>query len=165
MTWNPRVFDDYLAALRLAFEEEISGEAYFARLSGFHSGRPAHALSLLARVETALISAVRPLILRHRIATADDGILRAAGRQEADTKAGMPWNQLVDEMVAGFPAFVTEFEQIENMAPPEDAALVRLFTLHEVAALDFARMEAAGNADSLAPLEAFLAEYGGQDPA
>ena len=160
MTLTARLFEDYNAALLLFAEEEISGEAYFARLASFHSGRQSHALLLLARMESVVASAARTLLVRHGLATADASALRGAGQAEADAKAGTPWRDLVAEMTADFPAFVEEFEQVERLAPADERAVVRIFTKHEVAALEFARLEAGGNVDSLAPLERFLAEHG-----
>ncbi len=160
MTRTARLFDDYSAALLLFAEEEIAGEAYFARLASFHSGRQSRALLLLARMESVVGAAARPLLAGYRLATADATALRSAGQTEADAKAGMPWRDLVSEMTADFPAFIEEFEQVERLAPADERAVVRVFRKHEVAALEFAKLEAGGNADSLAPLERFLAEHG-----
>lgn len=161
MAQVPRTFTDYHAALVMAVQEEIAGEAYFARLAELHPGRGRQALTLLARVEAATAAATRPLVERHGLALDPPSTLRAAGRAEADRDGATPWPDFVAAMAENYPAFTAEFEQIAALAPPEDAALCAILVDHEVAAVDFARLEAVGNADSFAPLEAFLARHGG----
>jgi hypothetical protein len=157
MVRNVRVFSDYEAALILSYEEEISGEAYFARLAEFYSGRPSQALLLLGEIETCTAAAIRPLLDRHKLVTADPAGLWAIGRAEAEIHNGDTWPTLVAHMVKKFPDYVEEFEQIERLAPAGDQDLIGVLKAHEVAAIEFARKEADGRPDSLAPLEAFLA--------
>lgn len=157
----PRTFTDYRAALVMAVQEEIAGEAYFARLAELHPGRGRQALALLSRVEAATAAATRPLVERHNLALDPPEALRAAGRAEADRDGARPWPDFVAAMAENYPAFTAEFEQIAALAPAEDAALCAVLVDHEVAAVDFARLEAAGDPGSFAPLEAFLARHGG----
>lgn len=159
MTQAPRAFTDYRSALLMAVQEEIAGEAYFARLAELHGGRARLALTLLARVEAATAVATLPLLARHGIASAPAESLQHAGRAEADRDGRTPWPQFVAAMAETYPAFTAEFEQIAALAPPEDAALCAVLVDHEVAVVDFARLETEGNADSLAPLEAFLTRH------
>ena len=155
-----RVFSDYPATLVLFGEEEISGEAYFARMADFYPGRQRRALLLLAEIERRTVSVMRPLLERHGLAVADTVALAAAGRAEAERRSGASWRQLVADMASGFPVFVEEFRQIEQLAPAADLSVVRLLTQHEVAAVEFAVLEVRGDADSHCPLEAFLAGFG-----
>ena len=159
MVRNVRVFSDYEAALVVSYEEEISGEAYFARLAEFYSGRQSRALLLLAQIEKCTALAIRPLLDRHRLVAADPAKLRAIGRAEAETHIGDTWQTLVAGMVSKFPDFVEEFEQIERLAPVKDRELIGILKEHELAAIEFARTEAAGAPNSLTPLEAFLADH------
>ncbi|HUS53147.1 MAG TPA: hypothetical protein VMY41_03975 [Thermohalobaculum sp.] len=152
-----RVFSDYPAALVLFYEEEISGEAYFARMADFYPGRQRRALLLLAEIERRTASAMRPLLERHGLAVAGAAGLAAAGRTEAEQQSGATWQKLVAEMASGFPVFVAEFEQLEQLAPASDRSLISVLTRHEVAAIKFAQLEDAGNTESLRPLEEFLA--------
>jgi len=152
-----RVFSDFPATLVLFYEEEISGEAYFARMADFYPGRERRALLLLAEIERRTASAMRPLLERHGLAVADTVALAAAGRAEAEQRSSASWQKLVADMVSGFPVFVAEFEQLEQLAPASDRSVVRVLTRHEVAAVEFAVLEYAGNVDSLCPLEEFLA--------
>ena len=159
MARGVRVFSDYEAALLLSYEEEISGEAYFARLAELYSGRQSQALLLLAKIERCTAFTIRPLMDRHRLVAADPVELRAVGRAEAETHIGDTWQTLVAGMVSKFPDFVEEFEQIERLAPAEDSELIGVLKAHEIAAIEFVRKEAKGAPNSLAPLEAFLAGH------
>jgi hypothetical protein len=156
MTRRARTFPEYKAALLLFYEEEIAGEAYFARLAEFFDGRPRRALLLLAKMEAVTAAAIAPLLARHGIVAADTGTLRASGRKAADAQRGIAWQEFVAEIVTDYPAFLDEFAQIERLAPAADKGPIDILTPHEVAAIAFAKLEATGDPDSLAPLEAFL---------
>jgi hypothetical protein len=154
----PRRFATYDDALRVAYEEEIAGESYFRALASRHEGSAAEALTLLAEVEAATAAALAPLIARRRLATATVEALAAKGAADAEARAQMAWPALAAWMAESFPAYIAEFEAIEAMGPPADAAALRLATEHERAAVAFATLEAAGDPDSFAPLRAFLAQ-------
>lgn len=152
-----RKFDDYHQALIVSLDEEISGEAYFARLAEYHSGHARRALKLLAEMESVTAAAIAPLLAEHGLRGGDRQELQHSGRAEADVQKSVSWQARVSAMVADFPAFVEEFKQIELLAPPADLETVAFVTQHEVAAVEFAMREAASRADSLTPLEDFLA--------
>lgn len=157
MTAVARTFPDYRAALLMSLEEEISGEAFFARLATFHAGRASLALTMLAEVEAATAGAIRPLAERHGLAVAADAGLRSSGEAEADRRRGMSWRELVAEMATTYPVFVQEFEAIEGLAPKDDRKALRILVAHEVAAVRFAEMEMLNDPASLVPLQEFLA--------
>lgn len=158
MTAEARAFGTYRDALRLAYEEEIAGEAYFRRLAERYDGRAAKALTLLAAVEAATAAALAPVVGRRGVSTASPDALAAQGVADADAMAAMAWPALAAWMAETFPKFIAEFEAIEALGPPEDAAALRIATDHERAAVAFAAREAAGDPDSFAPLHAFLAQ-------
>jgi hypothetical protein len=84
--------------------------------------------------------------------------LRLDGRREADALRGESWESLIAGMRSSLPVFIEECAAVELLAPREDLRVVRLVTGHEVALLDFAEREAAGDPGSLEPLERFLSE-------
>ena len=155
----PRRYTDVRAALQLSYEEEISGAAYFAHLASLFEGRPHEALMLLARIEAVTAAAIRPLVVHYGIEPQPSATLRAAGRAEAERRRGQSWAMLVAEMARDFPAYVVEFDEIIALAPAEDRAGLAVLRDHEVAAVDFAQMERAGDPGSLSPLHDFLARY------
>lgn len=155
----PRRYTDFRAALQLSYEEEVSGAAYFAELAGFFDGRPHEALMLLARIEAVTAAAIRPLVVHYGIEAQPSATLRAAGRTAAESRRGHSWPMLVAEMARDFPAYVAEFDEIIALAPAAERASLSVLRDHEVAAVDFARLELAGDAESLSPLKGFLARY------
>lgn len=161
-TQQPRDFNDYAAAIVLAYEEEISGEAFFQHLASFYSARQRQAMLLLAEVERLTAISARPLIERHGLTTADPVALHIQGKASAEALRGTSWDALISGMVRNYPAFVLEFEQIERLAPAADRVLTRVLIEHEVAAVEFAELEAAGDGQSLRPLEAFIAARRGE---
>ncbi len=156
MVLKARIYKDYKTALIMSYEEEISGEAYFAHASSFFTGRGRDALLLLAQVEAATAAAIYPLLERYGFATTNPDELRASGRAEADLKSGLSWTETVAEMVTDYPAYVEEFENLERLAPERDRKFVDVLIKHEIAAIEFAKLEAAGDQNSFAPLNTFL---------
>jgi hypothetical protein len=61
-----------------------------------------------------------------------------------------------DNTVARYPGYVDDFEGLERLAPDEDLPALKLLTQHEVAAIEFAGREVAGEADSAASLHRYL---------
>lgn len=155
----PRRYTDFRAALQLSYEEEVSGAAYFAELAGFFDGRPHEALMLLARIEAVTAAAIRPLVARYAIDAAPSATLRAKGCAAAESRRGHGWAMLVAEMARDFPAYIAEFDEIIALAPEAERAGLAVLRDHEVAAVDFARMELAGDPGSLSPLHDFLTRY------
>lgn len=156
---TPRHFADFREGLVASYEEEISGEAYFSALAKHYEGRAQEALRLLSHMEAMTAATIFPVVARHGLKIADVPILQSEGRREAEGRRGTGWNELVTQMAEEFPAHVSEFEEILAMAPVADARELGILVDHEAAAVEFARLERAGNAKSHAPPHAFIARY------
>ena len=63
-------------------------------------------------------------------------------------------------MVREYPAYLEEFSGLKAIAPQEAFDVMDLLYAHEVAMIDFAKLELAGNRDPGAPLDAFLVRLG-----
>ncbi len=146
----------YLETLQTYYEEEVAGEAWFRTLADLFEGPRRDKMLLLAEVERHTAEIVRPLIDAYGITPKSVESLRTEGREQARESA-QDWNGLLDEMRKDFPQYVAEFEALEAMAPQADRAILKRMTEHEVVAIAFLEREAAGDADSTAPLDAFLA--------
>ena len=59
-------------------------------------------------------------------------------------------------MVNRYPGYLEDFTALERMAPEEDRYALNNLTDHEVAAIEFAKRELAGDPDSLASLYDYL---------
>lgn len=156
---GPRRFDHYPSALILFWEEEIGGIAFFRALSQGFVGRQKRALELLAEAEVITADLLRPLLDKYGLKAADPEGLTAGGIREAKALGEVSWAELLKRWQVGFPDFVDEFEQIERLAPPPDLPRLKCVTAHEIAAVDFLNLELQGSADSLRPLEDFVATY------
>ena len=153
----PRPGRRYLDTLLLFYEEEIMGEAYFAALAE-RLPDPARRAKMekLAEVERHAAAAVRPLIEKYALAPRGRAELAALGRADAD--AGPQDREgLIAHMQATFPGCVDDFRALEAIAPEADLPALSRLTEHEVVAIDFLARERAARADSLAPLDAYLA--------
>jgi dimethylamine/trimethylamine dehydrogenase len=149
--------DNYLDTLLLYYEEEIMGEVYFAGLAAHFSEPGAAAkLKLLAGVEERAARAVRPLIERHRLVPRESAELTALGSAHVAEHRDLTWHGFVSYMAERYPAYIDDFEGLERLAPMEDLAALKVLTAHEHAAIEFANRELAGDADSIAPLVAYI---------
>ena len=147
----------YLETLQLYYEEEIEGEAYFARLADrFDDPEHARKLRLLAEVERHAASGVAPLIEKHGLAPRPRDALITSGYADADTTS-LDWSALIAEMQESYKGYLSAFEALEAMGPAEDKARLSFLTEHEVAAIKFLDLETSDPAKSAAPLEAYLA--------
>lgn len=148
---------DYLKTLTLYYEEEIEGEGYFRALAD-RLENPGHRekMELMARVETHAAAAMRPLLEKYRLTPRGAADLRAKGQAQAANDRA-EWPALIAGMQASFPAYMEDFARLEAMAPPEDLPALKVLTAHEAAAIAFLDLEAAGAADSAAPLRRYLA--------
>ena len=70
--------------------------------------------------------------------------------------ASFDWLEFMAYMVNRYPGYLEDFTALEKMAPEEDLYALNNLTEHEVAAIEFAKRELAGDPDSLAPLRDYL---------
>ena len=134
----------------------MQARPYFAAMASRISG-PAQRdkLQLLADVERHAADITRPVVEKYGLSPRPEAALMAEGRAEA--QAGThDWMTLLEQMRTSYPGYVNDFKALEAMAPHEDRPRLALLTEHELAAIRFLDAEAAGLADSAAPLRAYL---------
>jgi dimethylamine/trimethylamine dehydrogenase len=149
--------DTYRKTLLDYYEEEIMGEAYFdALVKNFDGEGERDNLRLLARVERCAAEAVEPLLRIHGLTARDEAVLKSLGEADVAAHRDYGWREFMAYMVARYPGYVDDFEALERLAPDEDLPALKLLTQHEVAAIEFAAGEVAGEADSAAPLHRYL---------
>lgn len=160
MTATARRFDSFEQAFALSFEEEISGETYFAALSEAEPD-PRHAaiFAKLSRIEAATVAALRPLATALGLTPADEAAVQQSGRDAVRNRKPRSFVEFMAHIDRDYPAYVEEFAQLDALAPPEAKAAARLLTDHEVAMIDMARIVLAGEGDPHAPLDAYLARF------
>jgi len=150
----------YFEALLKAYEGEIAGEVYFKTLSGMFT-EPTYSrnLLLLAAVEQRTSTALQPLINRHRIKSSNRAELVTLGQSWVTERAFRHWKDLIDHMTNHYPGYIEKFKALEAAGPIEDKAALKILVEHEIALLDFAECEKAGDTNSRVRLQSFLAEY------
>jgi len=154
----------YRDTLLLYYEEEVMGEAYFEALAPhFDEDGAAEKLRLLAAVEHRAAQAVEPLLARHGLTPRDAGELAALGVNDIAAHRDLTWHDFVTYMAKRYPAYIDDFEGLERMAPEDDLPALKFLTEHEHAAIDFANRELAGDAESAAPLRAYIADPGPEE--
>ena len=146
----------YLDRLKQYYEEEIEGEAYFARIADrLTTPDQADKMRLMGKVETFAAAAVRPLLDKYGLTPRATTDLHATGRDQADAEPD-DWDTLIAGMRESFPAYIADFKGLEAMAPPEDLPALRTLTDHEFAAIAFLESEAAQTGDTTEPLRRYL---------
>ncbi len=149
--------DEYQATLLRYFEEEIMGEGYFYGLAEkFPEQHQRQKMIYLARVERYAAESVKPLLKKYNLEARSDCDLHEIGKKDIEKSVSMGWNGFVGYMVERFPEYMPEFKGLEAMAPNEDLVELQILTEHEVAAIEFAKLEKVGDPNSIRPLLAYL---------
>lgn len=152
---------DYRPILLLFYEEEVIGEALFLGLAArFTAPDQSEKARLLSQMERRVADAVRPLLERHALFPRSDSELHAIGAAEASALRHLSWDAFLRKIEAEFPVFLEEFAALNRVAPATDRPALAAFDDHEIATIDFARRELAGDSDSKAPLTAFIERFG-----
>ncbi|MCE8522677.1 hypothetical protein KBY30_16910 [Ruegeria pomeroyi] len=155
---KPRRFPDYQTALKVAFDEEIAGRAYFLMLARKYPEQR-QALQLIARIEAVTASILRPPVTRAEITPGDPEILNSKGQAEAAVEQ-RPWLEFVWSMANDYPAYIQEMTDLLHIAPSADRAALEALVAHEQAIVDFALAETRGDSKSMQPLIDFLRRHG-----
>jgi dimethylamine/trimethylamine dehydrogenase len=156
----PQDPSEYQATLQLFYEEEVIGEAFFAGLANrFPELRAHRAMRLLSAMERCVVDFVRPLLDKYDLRPRGDAELHGMGSLEAEHRATSTWHDYVTSIATSFPVFLEEFAALRRVAPAADLPLLKIFDDHEIAAIEFAKREIAGDPDSLDSLTDFLAAY------
>jgi hypothetical protein len=156
MPQTSRVFTDFVPTLQLFIEEELQGEALFRRLADYHQGKTRNVFQIMAAIESGVIAAMQPAIVRHGLELANPKTLYEEGRREADAMSSMTWAEFLKHVHEDYPAFNDEFDQLLRLAPATDRADVQLLVDHELAFTNFVAAERRGDPNSLDILTAFL---------
>ena len=149
-----RTTDKYLKTLLSYYEEEIEGEAYFYGLVDHFEEQ--EKLTVLARVERHAASSVVPLLEKYDLVPRDESELKTRGESYVGRHASFDWLEFMTYIVKRYPDYLEDFTVLKIMAPEEDLCALNILTDHEVAAIEFAKRELAGDPDSLAPLYDYL---------
>lgn len=155
---HPSEAMSYKDTLRLYYEEEIMGEAYFGALASHSSDKLAQEkLHLLAQVEQHAAGAVEPLLRKYALTTRTKSELFELGRRDAEAHTSWDWAQFITHITQHYPNYLEQFANLESMAPERDLPVLRFLTEHETVTIEFAKAEQAGDSNAVAPLTRYLA--------
>ena len=144
----------YLKTLLSYYEEEISGEAYlYALAQHFDETDKIH---LLARIERRAAESIQPLLVKYGLEPRDESVLNREGRSYLESHESYSWPEFMEHIVKRYPGYLDEFHALEQMAPVDDLPALNILTDHEVAVIDFAKKEIAGDPASIRPLLQYL---------
>ena len=133
------------------------GEAYFQGLAEhFQEPHQKGKMKLLGKVERHAAEAVRPLLEKYNLKPRPDKELGPIGVESIKDSRKRNWRDLMIYMSERYVGYVDDFEALERMAPECDLPALKILTDHEVAAIEFANLEIAGDGDSAAPLRMYL---------
>ncbi len=147
--------DEYLDTLLAYYEAEIGGEAYFEALAEHFD--ESEKVLLLARVERHAADAVQPLLEKYGLVPRSEAAIKRERRIYLALHQSYSWLEFMTYMVERYPGYLDEFRSLEQMAPVADSPALRVLTNHEVAVIEFAKREIAGDPGSLNPLHEYLA--------
>lgn len=158
MNAKARQFDSFDAAFAMAFEEEVSGETFFAALGETEPDPRRAALWVkVALIENRTVAALRPLAEALGVTPTDEAEVRRIGRDQAREWQALPFAEVMAIMVRDYPtSYLAEFEAMLPLAPAQAVSAVQLLIDHEIAIIDMARVELSGKGDPAAPLDAYL---------
>lgn len=149
--------NEYLETLVQYYEEEVEGEAYFAEAAkAYEDPLTREKLELLAECERHAAEAVEPLVKKYGLTPKNAAQLQDSGRKDAQATE-ISWAKMVEGMNQTYPGYLDDFKGLEALGPAEDQQRLNFLTEHEVAAIEFLRLEAIDPTNSVAPLRKYLA--------
>jgi hypothetical protein len=154
-----RKFRSFNEGLRVSYEEEVSGDAFFTELAQHQAPSNRITLLMFAEIERITISCLKHLIAKYNIVTTDEDSLRQDGTREAASLKHEKWHVIIAKIIENYPTFIDEFCGLHDMAAAEDTATIDILIEHEQAMLDYAIRQQAGEANPRMPLENFIQKY------
>ena len=148
---------EYFDTLVQYYEEEVEGEAYFAEAAkAYDDPLVRDKLILLAECERHAAESVEPLVRKYGLTPKSAEALQESGRKDARATE-VNWPKMLQGMNETYPGYIDDFKGLEALGPPEDQQRLNFLTEHEVAAIEFLRLEAIDPKNSVGPLKEYLA--------
>ncbi len=153
----------YRDGIRSAYEGELIGERLYRTLAMCRSDLDQRAkLDAIADVERLTNGRLKPIAERLGIAPADAEIQAIVRRRVAELST-LGWSDFIARANRDWPPYIARFEELQPLAPSDDGPAIRSLIDHELALVEFARVEqsalersAVGAEASLRVLQAFL---------
>ena len=151
--------EQYLEKLRIFYEAELKGQAYFNALAEqLDDSSQTLKMQLLAQVEQHAALSVFPLIKKYGLLAQNMVVLNASGQKQAQKGAG-DWSDLIAEMRKACHRHIHDFKRLEAMAPVLDLPRLQHLTEHAFATTAFLDAEANEDQNSTTSLWRYLSTY------
>ena len=141
---------EYPNCIRELYESEILGEGVaLALLREAKSERDTYHIGTLLQLETETKARLRPFLYKYGISLDEEA--EADGLADFVTAyKAMSWREFAGFLKQPVQGFLSRFEEIAGVTPPEDRPIVESMIDHEAAILRWVTLEAEGpNEDSL----------------
>jgi hypothetical protein len=149
----------YLDHLLRAYEGELVGEALYRRLAEASQDADRRLkLMLIADVERRTNRLLQPLAERFQVHALPARIDEAVQRRVVELQV-LSWKDFARKAASDWPPYIAQFQVLRDLAPTPDQATLQVVVDHEVALVEFIRLECADApiATSIQPLERYLA--------
>ena len=146
----------YPECIRELYESEISGEAFsLALLRVAKNERDRYQLGTLLQLETETKARLRPLLSKYGQSLSEDMELSEVDGAVAAYQA-VDFAEFAALMKPAVQGFLSRFQEIELVGPPEDQKILNSMVRHESSILKWLEMESEGNTEG--SLDAMIAE-------
>jgi hypothetical protein len=142
--------EEYKMGLSEQYQGEVIGEvAINCLLPKFRSPREQYLLGTVLQLETETKARLRPVVAELGIDIIESEESRTAGFAFRDMVEGLDWQSSMKVFAEALIPYVSKYEEILNIAPPEYKELAELMVVHERSIQQLWEREARGEGDSV----------------
>jgi hypothetical protein len=148
----------YRDKLHRAYEGELIGERLYRRLAERSRDEDMREkMLLISDVERRTNRLLQPLAEELQVEVSQSTISRVM-RDRARQLQSLSWAAFIEKAAFDWPPFIMRFEALRDAGPPVARATLQLVVGHEIALVEFIRLERGGapRATAIEPLNRFL---------
>lgn len=140
---------EYKVGLSEQYQGEVTGEvAINCLLPKFRSPRQQYLLGTVLQLETETKARLRPVAAELGIDIIESEDSRKAGFAFRDMVEGLDWQSSMSVFAEALVSYVSRYQEIQDIAPPEYKELAELMVVHERSIQQLWEREALGEGDS-----------------
>jgi rubrerythrin len=148
----------YRELLHGAYQGELIGEILYRTLAARTDDQKLREkMLLISDVEQRTNQLLQPLADGLRVEVSQSTIIQVVRNRTTELQA-LSWDAFLEKAGLDWPPFIEQFEALRDAGPRAARATLQLAVDHEVALVEFIRLERSGapNAAALKPLRNFL---------
>lgn len=153
---------DFVSKVERAYQGEVYGEALYLGLADvLDDPVRSEKWRALAELEVVTKARMRDLVAKLGGDTRESDVFRQKGIDHVKKYANLPWDAFMALYSKELEPVIKRYAELEQRCAPEDAAVLRFLTEHEVVTKAFCDLELAGRPDiSIDPTRALIASVG-----